>query len=191
MGATFHCCAAACTSISRAAAPARRSESYEVRTLWLPKTPCIPPYSRLTPGNSVRTFFQSHSSSSASNCEREVTVPCPISALWMKRVTESSVPTCTKAFSLFDVVAPLEGREKPRNSPLAAAAPARRKLRREKLVVAGALISHLRHDGARRPDGRRGGCPDRCRNGRCCCASLRRYRRLWGWLSSPAARRQS
>ena len=48
----------------------------------------------------MRIFFQSHSSSSASSMESEVTVPCPISALWMKSVTISSVPTWTKAFSL-------------------------------------------------------------------------------------------
>ena len=47
----------------------------------------------------MRIFFQSHSSSSASNRESEVTVPCPISALWMSSVTVSSVPTLTKAFS--------------------------------------------------------------------------------------------
>ena len=57
------------------------------------------PYTGSTPGNSVRIFFQSHSSSSASNCESEVTVPCPISDLWISSVTVSSVPTFTKAFS--------------------------------------------------------------------------------------------
>ena len=70
--------------------------------LGLPNTPCMRPYSRFTPGNSVRIFFQSHSSSSASSMESEVTVPCPISALWMKSVTVSSVPTWTKALSLED-----------------------------------------------------------------------------------------
>src|SRR5262245_5960034 len=77
---TPHFCAAASTSISRAVAPARRSDSQDVRMLMLPTTPWFGPYSRLTPGNSVRIFVQLHSSSSASSIASEVTVPCPISA---------------------------------------------------------------------------------------------------------------
>ena len=67
--------------------------------------------------------------------ESEVTVPCPISALWMKSVTISSVPTWTNAFS-FDDVADDDSWEpswKPIITPPAAAALARRKPRRLKV----------------------------------------------------------
>ena len=73
--------AAAWMSIVRAAAPACRSVVHDERMLWLPKTPCDAPNARSTPGNSVRIFVQSHSSSSASSIDNDVTVPCPISAL--------------------------------------------------------------------------------------------------------------
>ena len=78
---TPHFAAAAPISISRAVAPALRSGSHDVRMLMLPNTPIIGPNAGSTPGNSVRIFAQSHSSSSASSIESDVTVPCPISAL--------------------------------------------------------------------------------------------------------------
>src|SRR5258706_21727 len=73
---TLHFCAAASTSISRAAAPALRMGSQDERTLELPPVPCMPnaglKYSFAAGANSVRIFFQSHSSSSAAIMQRAV-----------------------------------------------------------------------------------------------------------------------
>lgn len=51
---------------------------------------------------SMRTFAQSHSNSSASLCEHPVVGPWPISALGMRKVTESSVPMRMYAFACVD-----------------------------------------------------------------------------------------
>ena len=66
--------------------------------------------------------------------ESEVTVPCPISALWMKSVTMSSVPTWTQALSFEDAAGAIPGTPswKPIIRPPAAAALARRNPRRLK-----------------------------------------------------------
>src|SRR5712692_3980651 len=81
---TFHLCAAAAISISRAVAPAWRKYSCESRIERLPPV-AIEPHTRfrrtcsLVETNSVRTFVQSHSSSSATSMGRPVELPCPIS----------------------------------------------------------------------------------------------------------------
>jgi hypothetical protein len=65
----------------------------------LPKVPCSgPPYQAALMGaNSVLIRDQSHSSSSASSMAMEVSVPCPLSGLWMISVTTSSAPIRTNA----------------------------------------------------------------------------------------------
>src|SRR5579863_5220440 len=91
---TFHCVAAACKNISRAAAPALRIGSHEDRTLELPPVPCIPKaglkYSLAAGANSVRIFVQSQSSSSAAIMQSAVRIPCPISDLSIMIFTVSS-----------------------------------------------------------------------------------------------------
>src|SRR6202051_2472087 len=90
---TFHCAAAACSSMSRAAAPALRIGSQDERTLELPPVPCIPnaglKYSLAAGANSVRIVFQSQSSSSAAIMHSAVKMPCPISDLSIMMVTTS------------------------------------------------------------------------------------------------------
>src|SRR6266699_3544602 len=97
---TFHSFAAAWTSIMRAVAPPLRTYSCEVR---MPRLPPVEksPHARLRAtlwpgvGNSVVTFDQSHSSSSATSWARPVRVPCPISER-ARPVPTAAVPT-TKA----------------------------------------------------------------------------------------------
>src|ERR1700685_3666070 len=90
---TFHCVAAAWSSMSRAEAPALRIGSHEDRTLELPPVPCIPnaglKYSLAAGANSVRIVFQSQSSSSAAIMHSAVRIPCPISDLSIMMVTAS------------------------------------------------------------------------------------------------------
>ncbi len=76
-GSTFHCCAAAAISISRAAAPAKESRSHSERTLVLPPVTMIGPnwawlYSGATGDGLKVTFFQSQQSSSATSMGSEV-----------------------------------------------------------------------------------------------------------------------
>src|SRR5438067_914696 len=100
---TFHSFAAACTSIMRAVAPPLRTYSCEVR---MPRLPPVEksPHARLRAtlwpgvGNSVVTFDQSHSSSSATSCASPVIVPWPISERAMRITTVSSGRTTTQAF---------------------------------------------------------------------------------------------
>src|SRR6266496_4277325 len=56
---------------------------------------------RFCPGNtcSVATFFQSHSSSSATSCARPVSVPCPISERAMRTTQVLSGLTTTQALT--------------------------------------------------------------------------------------------
>src|SRR5579864_4186879 len=99
---TFHCAAAACSSMSRAAAPALRIGSHEERTLELPPVPCIPnaglKYSLAAGANSVRMVFQLQSSSSAAIMHSAVRIPCPISDLSITMVTTSLVEMSIHAF---------------------------------------------------------------------------------------------
>src|SRR5450631_45038 len=75
---TFQVDAAAEISISRAAAPALRIGSHDVRMLALP--PVVwSPNSALAPACSVSICFQSASSSSARIIGSAVRTPCPIS----------------------------------------------------------------------------------------------------------------
>ena len=107
---TPHFCAAASTSISRAAAPALRMGSQDERTLELPPVPCIPnaglKYSLAAGANSVRIFFQSHSSSSAASMQSAVWMPWPISDLSIMIVTLSSAPMRIQAFSAAGAAVP-------------------------------------------------------------------------------------
>src|ERR1700675_2018330 len=100
---TFHCAAAAWSSMSRAAAPALRIGSHEDRTLELPPVPCIPnaglKYSLAAGANSVWILFQSQSSSSAAIIQRAVRIPCPISDLSIMMVTTSVVEMSIHAFN--------------------------------------------------------------------------------------------
>ena len=92
---TFHSSAAACTNIMRAAAPPLRTYCSEVRMPRLPpveKSPQGRLRAKLCPGvgYSVVTFFQSHSSSSATICAKPVIVPWPISERTTRTTTVSS-----------------------------------------------------------------------------------------------------
>ncbi len=92
---TPHSCAAAATSISRAAAPAWRTYSCESR---MPRLPPVDMSLKIrlrrtcsfTSAYSGRTLFQSHSSSSATSCASPVKVPCPSSERAMRIATVSS-----------------------------------------------------------------------------------------------------
>src|SRR2546423_12910452 len=81
---TLHRCAAAAMTRAPARAPAWRKYSCEPRIERLPPV-AIDPHARLRrrlsalDTNSVRTFVQSHSSSSATSMGRPVELPCPIS----------------------------------------------------------------------------------------------------------------
>src|SRR5215467_6590885 len=99
---TFHSLAAACLSISRAAAPPWRTYSCDMRMPRLPPVEKLP-HTRLRAtfwpgvGYSVVTFDQSHSSSSATICARPVRVPCPISERATRTTTVSSGRITTHA----------------------------------------------------------------------------------------------
>jgi hypothetical protein len=99
---TFHSLAAAWISISRAAAPPWRTYSWEVRMPRLPPVD-MSPHTRLRArfwpgvGNSVVTFDQSHSSSSATSCASPVREPWPISERAMRTTTVSSGRITTQA----------------------------------------------------------------------------------------------
>ena len=101
---TFHSLAAAAISIMRAAAPPLRTTSWEAR---MPRLPPVKksPQTRLRAtfwpgvGNSVVTFDQSHSSSSATSWQRPVSVPWPISERAMRMTTLSSGLTTTQALT--------------------------------------------------------------------------------------------
>src|SRR5262245_30008440 len=88
----------------RAAAPPLRTYSCEVRMPRLPPVD-ISPHTRLRarfwPGviDSVVTFLQSHSSSSATSWARPVSVPCPISERAIRTTQVSSVLTTTHALT--------------------------------------------------------------------------------------------
>src|SRR5580704_478414 len=87
-------------------------------------------------GNSVVTFDQSHSSSSATSCARPVRVPWPISERAMRTTTVSSGRITTQALisgepsAARTTVGPPKGRSKPRARPAPAAAVPMTKARR-------------------------------------------------------------
>src|SRR5262245_8487365 len=130
---TFHWSAAAWMSMMRAAAPPLRTYSCEVRMPRLPpveKSPQGRLRFTLSPGvgYSVTTFFQSHSSSSATICARPVIVPCPISERAQRITTVSFGWITTQALISGEPSAarttsgPPNGRRKPRARPPVAAA---------------------------------------------------------------------
>src|SRR6266478_4183303 len=90
--------------MSRAAAPPSRTYWCESR---MPRLPPVDkfPQTRLRAafapgvGNSVVTFDQSHSNSSATSCARPVSVPCPISERAIRMMTVSSGRMTTQAFT--------------------------------------------------------------------------------------------
>src|SRR5262245_60399623 len=94
--------AAACTSITRAAAPPLRTYSLDSRMPRLPPVEKLP-HGRLRAtdwpgvGYSVVTFVQSASSSSATICASPVSVPCPISERATRTTTVSSGRMTTQA----------------------------------------------------------------------------------------------
>src|SRR6186997_1085326 len=101
---TFHWSAAACSSIMRAAAPPLRTYSCEMRIPREPPVPISPQarlLARLRDGEmpSVETFFQSHSSSSATSWARPVSVPWPISERAMRTTQPSSGLIATQMFT--------------------------------------------------------------------------------------------
>ena len=150
---------------------------------------------------SVTTFFQSHSSSSATSWARPVSVPCPISERAMRITQVSSGRITTQALTSVSPGAALCATALPTPNgtlnpsarpPPAAAAEPTMNLRRESvtallrivLFMADLLAPSLwtrrercrRFASCRPPDARPHGCADRCRIGRC-WSSLRRCRR--------------
>ena len=99
---TFHLLAAAVINICRADAPALRRNALESRIERLPPVP-MGPQTRLrrrfsaVEANSYLTFFQLHSSSSATSIASPVELPCPISERAMRIVTISSGWITTQA----------------------------------------------------------------------------------------------
>src|SRR5262244_2446010 len=129
----------------------------------MPRLPPVPisPHTRLRArfwpavGDSVVTFFQSHSSSSATSWARPVRVPCPISERAMRITQVSSGLTTTQALtSAPAAAAPCASAEPSSNGtrmpmarpPVAAAVPTM-KLRRERARAAarsfGCFMSRL------------------------------------------------
>src|SRR5262249_33683106 len=116
----------------RAAAPPSRTYWFESR---MPRLPPVEksPHARLRftlwpgVGYSVTTFFQSHSSSSATICARPVIVPCPISERAQRITTVSFGWITTQALISGEPSAarttsgPPKGRRKPRARPPVAA----------------------------------------------------------------------
>src|SRR5882672_5422027 len=113
---------------------------------------------RFWPGKtcSVATFFQSHSSSSATSWASPVSVPCPISERAMRTTQVLSGLTTTQALtSVPGAVAasadPMKGSLKPSASPPPVAAELTMNLRRERfvarvvffMVVSSGLLDHL------------------------------------------------
>src|SRR3982074_3037494 len=143
---TFHSLAAAWISMTRAVAPPLRTYS------WLARMPRLPPVEKspqarlratLWPGdgNSVVTFDQSHSSSSATNRARPVRVPWPISERAILITTVSSGRITTQALTSGEpsaartTVGPPKGRSRPSARPGQAAAVRVRKGRRLRVGI--------------------------------------------------------
>src|SRR3954451_19553294 len=130
---TFHSFAAAWISMARAAAPPLRTYSFDSRMPRLPpveKSPQTRLRATLWPGvgNSVVTFDQSHSSSSATSWARPVSVPCPISERAMRITTVSSGRITTQTLTSGDpsaartTVGPPNGMSIPSARPVPTAA---------------------------------------------------------------------
>ena len=103
LSGTLHVCAAAVTSIARAAAPDSRSTFHIPRTLLLPAVICCPPklglpYLASAPTHSVLIFVQSKSSSSATSIGIDVITPWPISSIVSMMRTVSSASTLIQTF---------------------------------------------------------------------------------------------
>jgi hypothetical protein len=99
---------AVAVSISRAAAPAFPGDPQEPRTLQLPPVPCRPKiglkYCGATGANSVFTFFQSRSKSSARTTRGWWKRPSPFQTI--KRATESLRAICTHALLAWNLCRP-------------------------------------------------------------------------------------
>src|ERR1700720_4559583 len=138
---TFQSLAAAWISIMRAVAPPLRTYSCELRIPRLPpveKSPQTRLRATLLPGvgNSVLTFDQSHSSSSATSWARPVSVPWPISDRAMRMTTVLSGLITTQALTSGEPSAartgagPPKGISRPNARPVPTAAVPRTKARR-------------------------------------------------------------
>src|SRR3989442_1979607 len=97
---------------------------------------------RFCPGKtcSVATFFQSHSSSSATSCARPVSVPCPISERAMRTTQVLSGLTRTQALTSAPAAVAasadaMNGSLNPRARPPPVAAELTMNLRRERFVA--------------------------------------------------------
>src|SRR6267154_6388257 len=143
---TFHSLAAAWISITRAVAPPLRTYSCEPRMPRLPpveKSPQARLRATLWPGvgNSVTTFDQSHSSSSATSWARPVRVPWPISERAMRMTTVSSGRTTTQALTSGEpsaartTVGPPKGISRPIARPVPTAAVPMTKARRLRVGI--------------------------------------------------------
>src|SRR5437660_2240318 len=147
---TFHVSAAAEISISRAAAPARRSGSQPDCTLRLP-TVIWSPYAGSASAWITRTLCQSASSSSATIIGIAVRTPWPISERPVQMFTVPSGRTSSQAFGLKAAArCPRAGRENPITSEVPMVAVVCRNSRR---VCVEVVMSHLRRavDGPANP----------------------------------------
>src|SRR2546429_6540978 len=102
---------------------------------------------RFCPGKtcSVATFFQSHSSSSATSCARPVSVPCPISERAMRITQVLSGLTTTQALTSVPAAVaacadPTNGSLNPSARPPPAAVELTMNLRRGKIVWGGGFF---------------------------------------------------
>jgi hypothetical protein len=95
---TFHVCAAAPTSIARAAAPTRRRGSQWLGVALLPPATWLVNFTVSSPDCSIFTVVQSTSSSSAMSIGSIVLIPCPTSGFLAMIVTEPSGARRMKAF---------------------------------------------------------------------------------------------
>src|ERR1700726_3376355 len=155
---TFHSLAAASISIMRAAAPPLRTYSCEVR---MPRLPPVEksPQTRLRAtfcpgvGNSVVTFDQSHSSSSATSWASPVSVPWPISDRAMRMTTVSLGWITTQALTSGEpsaartTVGPPKGISRPSARPEPIAALPMIKARRLNVGIWFMAISSSVRDG--------------------------------------------
>src|SRR6202047_1647517 len=150
---TSHSLAAAWINIMRAVAPPLRTYSCEARMPRLPpveKSPQARLRATLCPGvgNSVVTFDQSHSSSSATSWARPVRVPWPISERAILMTTVSSGRITTQALTSGEPSAARtaggpKGISRPSARPVPTAAVPITKARRLRLVILSRGISGM------------------------------------------------
>src|SRR5688572_5769830 len=177
---TFHVCAAAPTSIARAAAPTRRSGSQWFGVALLPPATWPVNFTVSSPACSIFTVCQSTSSSSAMSIGSIVLIPCPTSGFLAMIVTDPSGERRMKALgensaagafgaSAASRSAPPKSMMVPSRRPPPASAETRRNWRRSTRASSVMMDSSVpRRAGLTRPGGGGGrSTRRRGRRGRC------------------------